>query len=246
MKIKLLVSLCLLCHCVVNAMTIDVRKNGAVSDGVTDNTIIIQKAIDDCSAGGGGTVLLTGGGKFMTGTLYLKSYVTLHVANGTTLLGSPDINDYTRDTHKIMYKREKHMDRCFIYAENAESVGIEGLGTIDGNGHQKFFKSQRPMLIRFKNCNRITVKDITLVNPAAWTSAWLYCNDISVRGIRIVSRVNRNGDGLDFDGCTNVRVSDSSFDTSDDSICLQTSRKDKPCKDIVVTNCIFKINKQTY
>lgn len=240
MKIKLLVSLCLLCHCVVNAMTIDVRKNGAVSDGVTDNTKIIQKAIDDCSAGGGGTVLLTGGGKFMTGTLYLKSYVTLHVANGTTLLGSPDINDYTRDTHKIMYKREKHMDRCFIYAENAESVGIEGLGTIDGNGHQKFFKSQRPMLIRFKDCNRITVKDITLVNPAAWTSAWLYCNDISVRGIRIVSRVNKNGDGLDFDGCTNVRVSDSSFDTSDDSICLQTSRKDKPCKDVVVTNCIFK------
>ena len=60
-----------------------------------------------------------------------------------------------------------------------------------------------------------------------------------VDGIKIISRVNHNGDGLDFDGCTNVRVSNSSFDTSDDSICLQTSRADKPCKDITITNCVF-------
>jgi len=73
----------------------------------------------------------------------------------------------------------------------------------------------------------------------AWTSAFLYCNEITVEGIKIHSRVNNNGDGLDFDGCTNVRVSNSSFDTSDDSICLQASLPNKPCKDVVITNCIF-------
>ena len=95
------------------------------------------------------------------------------------------------------------------------------------------------MLMRFKNCSNITLRDIDIINPAAWTSAWLYCDEIVVDGIRIHSRVNGNGDGLDFDGCTNVRVSNSSFDTSDDSICLQASMPDKPCKNVVVTNCVF-------
>jgi polygalacturonase len=60
-----------------------------------------------------------------------------------------------------------------------------------------------------------------------------------VTGIKIMSRVNGNGDGLDFDGCTNVRVTNCSFDNSDDCICLQTSRVDKPCREVVISNCIF-------
>jgi polygalacturonase len=134
------------------------------------------------------------------------------------------------------------MDRCLIFAKDAKSFAIEGYGTIDGNGHRKYFNNEtgRPMMIRFLNCQEIRMRDITLVNPAAWTSAWLYCNEIVVDGIRIHSRSNGNGDGLDFDGCTNVRVSNSSFDTSDDSICLQASDPDKPCKNIVITNCTFE------
>jgi hypothetical protein len=80
---------------------------------------------------------------------------------------------------------------------------------------------------------------VTLRHPASWTSAWLYCRDIVVEGVTIQSRANGNGDGLDFDGCEGVRVSNCSFDTSDDSICLQTSRPDRPCRDVVINNCIF-------
>jgi hypothetical protein len=95
------------------------------------------------------------------------------------------------------------------------------------------------MLMRLLGCNRIRMRDITLQNPASWTSAWLYCSDIVVDGVTIRSRVNWNGDGLDFDGCRDVRVSNCSFDTSDDSICLQTSRPDAPCSNITISNCIF-------
>lgn len=75
--------------------------------------------------------------------------------------------------------------------------------------------------------------------PASWTTEWRYCTDIVVDGITIFSRAKSNGDGLDFDGCTQVRVSNCTFDTSDDSICLQTSLADKPCQDIVIMNCNF-------
>ncbi len=223
------------------AATYDIATLGAKSDGVSDNTEIIQGAIDRCSKEGGGTVLLSGGGQYLSRTLYMKSYVTLQIDGGTTLLASPDYTTYPTDTHKIMYKRERHMDRCFIYAEGQRNFSFTGTGTIDGNGHpENFQKSGRPMLLRFKDCERITMRDLTLQNPAAWSSAWLYCNDIVVSGIRIISRVNFNGDGLDFDGCTDVRVSDSYFDNSDDCICLQSSRVDKPCNRVTVTNCVFK------
>ena len=93
--------------------------------------------------------------------------------------------------------------------------------------------------MRLLGCTRIRMRDIMLQNPASWTSAWLYCSDIVVDGVTIRSRVNLNGDGLDFDGCSNVRVSNCSFDTSDDSICLQTSRPDAPCRDVTISNCTF-------
>ncbi len=217
---------------------------GAVGDGQTLNTKAIQKAIDTCSQKGGGRVLVASG-KYVTGTLFLKDNVDLHVANGAVLLGSTDIDDYSADVHKMMYKNESHMDRCLIFARDADCIAITGQGVIDARGQvENFPKKQkvlkyRPLLLRLINCTNIRMRDITLKNPAAWATAWLYCSDIVVDGITISSRVNNNGDGLDFDGCQNVRVSNCAFDTSDDSICLQASRIDKPCRDVVITNCIF-------
>ncbi len=225
----------------IYAKDFDVRDFGAKADGVSLDTKAVQAAIDACTKNGGGKVIIPSGKIVLIGTIYLKDYVTLYVENGATLLGSASIEDYTTDTHKNMYKNEPHMDRCLIFAKGATSFAIEGYGTIDGNGYFKNFTRDtgRPMLMRFMNSNHIHLKEVTIKNPAAWTSAWLYCNDIVVSGVKIHSRANNNGDGLDFDGCTNVRVSDSSFDTSDDSICIQASLKDKPSKNIVITNCTF-------
>ncbi|MFY0598117.1 MAG: right-handed parallel beta-helix repeat-containing protein [Cyclobacteriaceae bacterium] len=223
--------------------TYNVMDFGAIGDGITKDTQAVQDAIDACTKSGGGTVLIPSGKTVVVGTIYLKDFVTLHIENGGTLLGSPDIADYATDTHKNMYKKEPHMNRCLIFAKNAKSFAIEGYGTIDGNGHPQNLNNKnggRPMLMRFMNCRDIHMRDVTIINPAAWVSAWLYCDEIVVDGIRIHSRVNNNGDGLDFDGCTNVRVSNSSFDTSDDSICLQASLPEKPCKNVVITNCTFE------
>lgn len=239
MNIKLLFSAFLILISLnIFAKDFNVTDYGAKADGITLDTKAVQDAIDACTQNGGGKVIIPGGKTVLVGTIYLKDFVTLHVENGAVLKGSPNIADYATDTHKIMYKREKHMDRCLIFAENVRSFAIEGYGTIDGNGAK--FTNTRPMLLRFKDCTDIHLNDITLINPAAWTSAFLYCDEVTVSGIRIHSRANNNGDGLDFDGCTNVRITNCSFDNSDDSICLQASLPEKPCRDVVVNNCIFK------
>ncbi len=239
-KSILFAPLIMLAPTIATAAVYDIAQLGAVGNGVTDNTTIIQGAIDQCSEEGGGMVLLDGG-TFMSRTIYMKSNVTLRIESGSTLLANPDIKTYPTDTHHIMYKRETHMDRCFIFARDAKNFSFEGKGTIDGNGHtSNFNKGGRPMLLRFIDCENIRMSDINLINPAAWTSAWLYCNNIAINNIYIHSRVNGNGDGLDFDGCQNVRVTNCDFDNSDDCICLQTSRPDKPCQFITISNCTFK------
>ena len=177
---------------------------GAVADGVTLDTKAVQKTIDACYNAGGGTVVIPSGKTVVIGTIYLKDYVNLKIENGAVLLGSPDYKDYTTDTHKNTYKNETHMDRCLIFAKETKHFSITGNGTIDGNGYFKNFtkkKGGRPMLLRFLNCSDIKVKDVNLINPAAWTSAWLYCNEIVVDGIKIISRVEPKNNN----GCTKTK-----------------------------------------
>src|ERR1041385_9285250 len=64
----------------------------APGDGVTNATSSIQQAIDDCAKGNGGTVTFKPG-QYVTGALFLKSNVYLHIAEAVTLLGSQDDAD---------------------------------------------------------------------------------------------------------------------------------------------------------
>src|SRR5579863_2292833 len=67
------------------------------ADGVTKDTGAIQAAIDACAAKGGGVVALTHG-TYLSAPIVLKSNITLDVAAGATLLGSPDHDDYPATT----------------------------------------------------------------------------------------------------------------------------------------------------
>ena len=223
---------------------VNVRDHGAVGDGSTVNTAALQKAIDECHASGGGRVLIADG-NFVTGTLFLKSNVILQVETGATLSGSTSIRDYASNVFRNQYNDKNKKEGCLIFAENAENIGLEGGGKIDGQGYRRNFpnpddpKKDRPMLIRFLRCRNVTLQNIQLLNPASWTVAMIYCQRINIHGVGIISNVNSNGDGLDFDGCEQVSISRCHFDTSDDSICLQSSIKEFPCRYITISDCIM-------
>jgi len=221
--------------------TYNVRDYGAIGDGETLETNAIQSAIDDCSKHSGGTVYFPNG-EYLTGTVFLKDNVTLYLEISAVIKGSINIDHYSGKTHKQRYARESHMDRCLLFAENVENISIDGLGTIDGQG-EKFpapGTNDRPMLMRFMNSKNIRLTNIRLLNPASWTTAFILCDTIFADRLIIRSNANNNGDGLDFDCCTNVTVSNCNFSTSDDSICLQNSEKTGKCKNIVIQNCIMK------
>lgn len=146
----------------------DPRSYGAMADGHSKDTAAVQAAID-AAAAQGGTVRLAGG-TFVCGTLYLKSNVALEITNSTTLLASPDIADYGTDTHHNRYRNEPELDRCFLFAQDAENVTICGSGVIDGNAaaFPNAGSICRPMLLRVLRCRNVRVQNLRLLNAAAW------------------------------------------------------------------------------
>ena len=104
-----------------------VRDFGAVGDGVRLDTAAIQKAIDACSAAGGGTLYFPAG-RYLTGTLLLKSRVTLELEAGAVLLGSRNLADYPVTVPALRTFTDTYTDKSLIYAEKAEDIAIRGRG----------------------------------------------------------------------------------------------------------------------
>ncbi|WDF77312.1 glycosyl hydrolase family 28 protein [Mucilaginibacter sp. KACC 22773] len=226
---------------------------GAKADGITNNTISIQKAIDNANAQGGGIVHVPAG-KFLTGVINLKSNVTLNLAANAVLLGSAKRIDYG----------EGHASPL-IFAKDQQHIGITGKGTIDGNGDELLKdlfamlkagklrdslwqktnpwgqiqpeEPNRPKLIGFFNCTGIQVKGITIQNGLVWIQDYNKCRDMVIDSIKVVSNTYWNNDGIDLVDCKNVKLTNSFFNADDDGICLKSSDRNSCCENIYIAKC---------
>jgi hypothetical protein len=167
--------------------------------------------------------------------------VELRIAASATLLASGDIADYPDDTHYNRYANETDMDRCFIYAEDAENIALTGRGVIDGNAacFPNEGSKYRPMMIRFLRCRHVLLEDLRLYDSPAWTTAILDSEFVHVRELDIRNSQHYNGDALDFDGCRHVFVSGCRMNGTDDNLCLQASDRDYPMENVHISNCLF-------
>ena len=209
---------------------------GAKGNGQTNDGPAIQRAIEACAHAGGGTVWLSAG-TFLSGTLVLKSNVTLHLTPGATLRGSRQLADYG----------PLHL----IYALDADNIGLEGEGTIDGSGEAfwdaKFkAKPQRPSpLIELVGCRNVHIRDVRIRNLPGWGIHPWECDGVFIRGILMITDMRGpNTDGIDPDCSRNVFISDCYIESGDDAICLKTGRRSPalpapPCEHVVVNNCVL-------
>ena len=223
-----------------HAAVFNVKDLGAIGNGITLDTVAVQKAIDSCSEAGGGVVRIPAG-RFVIGTVQVKSNVTLSFDHGAELLGSQDMKDYPID--KLRPAREGNSE-CLLYAEDATNIRLEGLGVIDGRGTKEYFpkrsgpggKDNRPRLIRFENCKNVTFSGLTYKRPAFWGIHLVDCKDVHFTGVTLRMRDNHsNNDGMDIDACENVLIENCDIESGDDGICLKSTKG--PCRNIIVRNC---------
>lgn len=215
----------------------DASTFGAVGDGRAIDTKAIQAAVDACARAGGGTVYLRAG-RYLSGTVYLKSNVTLHLAAGAVLAGSTNLADYPVTIPALRSYTDTYTDKSLLYAENLDNIAIEGRGVVDGQGasFQGPYKV-RPFLVRMVNCRNVNVSGVTMKDSPMWVQHYLACDGVAIHGITVHSRVNANNDGIDIDCCDRVRISDCDISSGDDAIVLKSTSA-RATRNVVVANCV--------
>jgi polygalacturonase len=224
--------------------TYNITAYGAKGDGKTLNTAAIHAAINPSTNDKGGTVLIPAG-DFISGTLELKSNVTLHISARGRLLGSPKREDYTAG--KGVPPGNGNI--VFLYAVDAQNITIEGRGTIDGNG-KAFYTGQgdntgpgqrgvggnfdRPHLFIFHQCSNLLLRHTFFTNSAYHCCRFLRCKHVHIDGIRIYNRVNKNNDGFHFNNGEYIHIVNCDIQCQDDACALFGSNKF-----VTITNCSF-------
>ncbi|MBR7136503.1 MAG: hypothetical protein IKC99_00440 [Clostridia bacterium] len=248
---------------------------GADPSGQKLSTTAIQEAIDACAAAGGGRVVVPAG-HYLIGTLWLRSWVELHLAHGAVLQASSSLADYNDED---AYPQNFHSDaeewngKHLIIAHECEQIAITGSGVIDGSGPAfyappipwnaycwreglalaKDKKALRPgQMLAIIACNHVTIRDVTLQNATCWNCFLHGCSFVQVRGIKVYNpRVAANTDGIDIDTCRFVTVSDCIIDTGDDAIALRCdgerlSHCDSVCEYVTITNCVLSSSSSVF
>lgn len=225
----------------------------------------IQAAIDHVSQKGGGVVNVPKG-TYVTGSIWLRSNLELHLEEGAVIKGSPDIKDYCaadccpQNEAEIGwgdYISGGHL----ILGVGVSNVTISGQGRIDGNSdaflldekgkpyaNKTLIPARPSQMVWFVDSENITLKDIELADSPYWSCFLLNCKKVNISGCYVHTHRKDyhafNGDGIDIDRCQDVTVSNCRIDTSDDSITLRASgahllEKPQDCAQVRVENCVL-------
>ena len=232
---------------------------GAVPDGITNNAQAIQKAIDEASGMGGQVVVPAG--RFLSGTLVLKSHIDLHLEKGAVLIGSlkeEDILDFAK-----LFDDDNDCTGwdggCFLFACHEKDITISGEGEIWGQGEKVFFDDNadngahecplqvtafRPRTTFLEDVEDLTIRDITIRDAAFWTLHMAGCRHVLVKDIRILNDIRgANNDGIDPDCCQDVIITGCLVRTGDDAIVVKSTKpmaaRYGGSQNIVISNCIL-------
>jgi alpha-L-rhamnosidase len=244
----------------------DISDHGAVGDGKTLNTVVIQAVIDQCAAQGGGTLVVPKG-EFVSGALFLKPGVNVELRAGAVLKGSTNIGDYPKANTRI----EGHFEpwpAALLNGDKVDHLRLTGPGTLDGSGAtfwQEFYRQrknnhkttnlnvERPRLVFIQNSEDVQVSGVNFNNSGFWNLHLYRCRQVTVENCRFESPHGGSGrapstDGMDVDSSQDVTISKSFFSVGDDCIALKGSKgpfamqdKDsRPVERIHIRDCIFK------
>jgi len=211
----------------VQQISYNVKNYGAIGDGTTDDTTAIQACITAVNTAGGGTVF------FPAGSYNVTSSITLY--SNITLKGEPrnSIIDLSSATATLTaFTVEGTMDADITLTANVDkndysiSLVTTTLSDLD------YIKIKADNIICSSNIKQGEITRIKTVDSAASLTllssaldAYTTANSATVNKINFKSDISVYG--LDFLGPTNITLLIKAFDFD-------------ICKDVNVTNCIFR------
>jgi len=215
-----------------------------VSDSL--QTEAIQAAIDKCFLDGGGEVVIPCG-VYRTGSIRLRSNVTLYLMSGAILEGSNDCEDYSdfledkiepvnpeeneRPKGTNPHTRWHHAIIQVLNAENVSVIGepgsyIFGANCYDPTGEEGY---RGPHAVVIFNSNNITLKGYIIKDSANWAHNIFETKNIAIEDITVYG----GHDGIDIRTCDNVKIENCKLYTGDDAIAGFDNIN------VVIRNCLF-------
>ena len=243
---------------------ISVLEFGAVGDGVTDDTVAIQTAIN-CMPKGARLVFPEG--TYLTAPLCLKSHITLDLSTGAVILGSPDKSKYPiipgeipdldgGDTiHLGSWEGNAvRMHQSLIFAEHADDITIVGPGSVDGNAEKagwwinvKQYPIGRPRLFFFNRCDGVHIHGVFAKDAASWQFHPYFSSNIDLIDIEIhAPKDSPNTDAIDPEACDVVNIIGCRFSVGDDCIAIKSGKIDigrrfkQPANRHTIRNCLMQ------
>lgn len=114
------------------------------------------------------------------------------------------------------------------------------------NPHHPWFREKKQRvspLVDLVRCTGVTLRNISICNSPGWTVHLHDCDDVRIQSITIRNNLfGPNTDGLDINGCRDVRISDCDLTCGDDAIILKSMSDARTCERIAVSNCILSSN----
>jgi polygalacturonase len=242
----------------------DVRKFGAKGDGKTLDTAAINNAISATAEAGGGTVFFPAG-TYASYSIHLKSFVTLYLDSGATILAAPVSLDGTSNGYDPAEPQgewepyqdfgHNHWHNSLIWGENIHDVAILGPGLVWGKGLSRGLSrdtdlpnSSKPGVgnkaIALKNCHNVILRDFSILQGGWFAILATGVDNFTIDNLKI----DTNRDGIDIDCCKNVRVSNCSVNSPwDDAICPKSSFAlgyARATENVTITNCYVTGNYQ--
>ena len=214
-----------------------------VPGDTTLKTTYIQNAINYVNTSGGGKVILTQG-TYRIGPISMKSNVNLYIDTLCTLLGSPNMADWTVGGSLLNLINNG--------GKTLSNVNISGRGTIDGSGapwwaaYNANNAISRPRLIYISNTTNLTIDSVYIRNSPSFNVVPSNCTNVVIDHVNIYDTANSpNTDGIDPSDCKNVLITNCTIDVGDDNIAIKAGRNNSTlvpgaCQDITVANCTFK------
>lgn len=223
----------------------------------------LQAAIDACGRAGGGTVYVPPG-EYTSGQLHLRSGVRLYLEAGATLFASLDGSEfdsavksallYGEDLHDIAIEGRGTLDGQASYQWRLNDFTdyyirpnqllMEATGKPLMRSFPTGFRKETvyPRLVLLLRCTDVRISGLKFVRSRSWTINPYACKRLTIDGVYIFSdqKMGVWADGIDPDGCQDVRISNSTIDTGDDALVFYSATiwgPALPTENVTVTNC---------
>jgi hypothetical protein len=235
----------------------NVKDYGATARKGDNAQAAIQRAVDACAAAGGGMVYLPPG-DYTSGTLRLRSHVRFFVEAGATVYSIKQKSAFDKDS--LLYGED--LDGVTIEGRGVLNGEAAYEWRLKGEHQDDFIRSNqieqekagKPLLRSFPRtdqfghllllvrCRDVRISGVSFIDSPSWTMHLVHCERTVIEGIFVHTSLKDGvwADGIDPDGCRDLRISNCTIETGDDALVFYSMDwfgPARPCENITVTNC---------